>query len=109
MSRALEDITAMEIIEALDGPVALTDCVEGAEDACNVESLCPMRGGWDKVNTAIRRALQEVTLAELCPSRDYIADAPPARTTAGSRRCRPNRGDRDPRSDQRTEGLSSPW
>ncbi len=80
LSRALEDITAMEIIEALDGPVALTDCVEGAEDACNVESLCPMRGGWDKVNTAIRRALQEVTLAELCPSRDYIADAPPART-----------------------------
>lgn len=72
MARALEDINAMEIIEALDGPVALTACVEGAEDMCNVQSLCPMRGGWDKVNTAIRRALTEVTLAELCPPRDFL-------------------------------------
>ena len=72
MARDLEDINAMEIIEALDGPVALTACVEGAEDMCNVQSLCPMRGGWDKVNTAIRRALTEVTLAELCPPRDFL-------------------------------------
>ena len=73
LTRDLEGITAMEIIEALDGPVALTACVEGAEDACNVESLCPMRGGWDKVNAAVRRALREVTLADLCPPRSFPA------------------------------------
>jgi FeS assembly SUF system regulator len=72
MERALEAINAMEIIEALDGPVALTACVEGAEDMCNVQSLCPMRGGWDKVNTAVRRALTEVTLADLSPARDFL-------------------------------------
>jgi len=72
MARALEDINAMEIIEALDGPVALTDCVDGAEDNCNVQSLCPMRGGWDKVNKAVRKALTEVSLAELCPPRDFL-------------------------------------
>lgn len=72
MVRALDDINAMEIIEALDGPVALTACVEGAEDMCNVQSLCPMRGGWDKVNTAVRRALTEVTLADLSPARDFL-------------------------------------
>ena len=72
MARDIEDINAMEIIEALDGPVALTACVDGAEDMCNVQSLCPMRGGWDKVNTAVRRALTEVTLAELCPPRDFL-------------------------------------
>jgi FeS assembly SUF system regulator len=72
MARALEDINAMEIIEALDGPVALTDCVDGAEDMCNVQSLCPMRGGWDKVNKAVRKALTEVSLAELCPPRDFL-------------------------------------
>lgn len=70
--RDLEDINAMEIIEALDGPVALTDCVDGAEDMCNVQSLCPLRGGWDKVNAAVRKALTEVTLAELCPPRDFF-------------------------------------
>jgi len=73
LTRALEDVTAMEIIEALDGPVALTACVEGAEDACNVESLCPMKGGWDKVNAAVRNALCEVTLADLCPPQQYPA------------------------------------
>ena len=81
LRRRLEDITAMEIIEVLDGPVALTACVEGAEDACNVESLCPMRGGWEKVNGAVRRALTEVTLAELCPPQDF-ADLPPTRDRA---------------------------
>lgn len=72
IARKLEDINAMEIIEALDGPVALTDCVDGAEDMCNVQSLCPLRGGWDKVNAAVRDALTEVTLAELCPPQNFI-------------------------------------
>ena len=76
LTRSLENITAADIIEALDGPVALTACVEGAEDACNVESLCPMRGGWDKVNTAIRRALEDVTVAELCAPPEFVPVAP---------------------------------
>jgi len=72
MTRDIDDINAMEVIEALDGPVALTDCVDGAEDLCNVQSLCPMRGGWDKVNKAVRKALTEVSLAELCPPRVFL-------------------------------------
>jgi FeS assembly SUF system regulator len=71
LTRGLAEISAVEIIEALDGPVALTACVEGAEEACNVETLCPMRGGWDKVNTAIRTALEEVSLADLCIPREF--------------------------------------
>ena len=66
LNRTLAQITAAEFIEALDGPVALTACVDGAEDACNVESLCPVRGGWDRVNRAIRAALEEISLADLC-------------------------------------------
>ena len=71
LTRSLDDITAVDIIEALDGPVALTACVEGAEDDCNVQSLCPMSGGWNRVNTAIRRALEDVTVAELCPPAEF--------------------------------------
>jgi FeS assembly SUF system regulator len=78
MARDLDDINAMEIIEALDGPVALTDCVDGAEDLCNVQSLCPMRGGWDKVNRAVRKALTEVSLAELCPPRVFLDPLDPS-------------------------------
>jgi DNA-binding IscR family transcriptional regulator len=43
----------------------VTACVDGAEDNCAVESLCLMAGGWEQVNTAIRSALDSVTLADL--------------------------------------------
>ena len=54
-----------EIIQALEGPIALTACVDGAESNCDVESLCTMRGNWNRVNTAIHAALSSVTLADM--------------------------------------------
>jgi FeS assembly SUF system regulator len=65
LARPPADITVAELIATFDGPVALTDCVDGTAGSCGVESLCPMRGAWDKVNTAIRTALESVTLADM--------------------------------------------
>ncbi len=67
LARPAEAISVAEIITALEGPIALTACVAGALVNCDVESLCPMRGNWDKVNRAIQRALQELTLADMTP------------------------------------------
>ncbi len=65
LRRPAEEISVAEIIQALEGPIALTACVEGSEDDCSVASLCPMRGNWDRVNKAIYGALSEVTLADM--------------------------------------------
>ena len=65
LGRNANDITVAEIISALEGPISLTECVDGTEGDCEVESLCPMRGNWDKVNAAIRQALSEVTIADM--------------------------------------------
>ncbi len=65
LSRGPEDISVAAIVEALEGPVALTACVEASDAHCQVESLCPIRGGWEKVNGAIREALEAVSLADL--------------------------------------------
>jgi FeS assembly SUF system regulator len=65
MDRTPEEISIAEVVQALEGPIALTACVDGADDNCNVESLCGMRGNWNKVNTAIRVALEGVSLAEM--------------------------------------------
>lgn len=65
LARPATAVTVAQIIQAIDGPIALTDCVDGAEGACGVERLCPMRGNWDKVNRAVRGALDEVTLADM--------------------------------------------
>jgi FeS assembly SUF system regulator len=68
LRRSAEDISVAEIIQALEGPIALTACVEGGENDCDVASLCPMRGNWDRVNKAIHGALSAVTLADMATS-----------------------------------------
>jgi FeS assembly SUF system regulator len=65
LARPAAAITVAEIIVALDGPIALTACVEGSADHCDVERLCSMRGNWNKVNRAIRGALEDITLADM--------------------------------------------
>jgi FeS assembly SUF system regulator len=65
LSAGPEEITVAQIIQAMEGPIALTACVDGADESCNAESFCPMRGNWNKVNGAIREALSSVTLADM--------------------------------------------
>ncbi|MBK3772605.1 SUF system Fe-S cluster assembly regulator [Azospirillum sp. YIM DDC1] len=76
LSRSADAISIAEIITALDGPIALTACVEGGDSQCGVQRLCPMRGGWEKVNSAIRGALEQVTLADMMGPPAW-ADGPP--------------------------------
>ena len=75
------DIAITRVIAAIEGPIALTACVEGTDDSCTVEHLCGMRGNWNKVNAAIEQALQNVTLADMSPAPiDFspVTDAQPA-------------------------------
>ena len=73
LSRPLNAIPVAEVIEAIDGPIALTACVDGG--GCESQCLCPMRGRWDPVNAAIRTALGAITLADM-----ESAALPPFRT-----------------------------
>lgn len=60
-------ITVRHVIEAIEGPIAIADCVEGASGAC--PSLrCTVRGNWDAVNEAIISALDAVTLKDMVQS-----------------------------------------
>jgi FeS assembly SUF system regulator len=66
LARRPSEISIADIVEAMDGPIAITDCSEGsAHTVCNIENICPMSGGWNKVNRAVRKALEDVTLAEM--------------------------------------------
>jgi FeS assembly SUF system regulator len=68
LGRPADKVSVAEIIQAMEGPIALTACVEGSGHHCEVECLCPMRGNWDQVNQAIRAALSAVTLADMAAS-----------------------------------------
>jgi FeS assembly SUF system regulator len=65
LSRPAKAIAVSEIIQALEGPIALTACVTGATETCDVEARCPLSGHWNKVNLAIKQALDKVSLEEI--------------------------------------------
>ena len=57
-------ISVADIIQAVDGPIALTQCLENGPGACELEIICPSRRGWSMINDAITRSLESVTLAD---------------------------------------------
>jgi FeS assembly SUF system regulator len=68
LARNPRAISVAEIIGAVDGPIALTQCIEHGPGSCEVETLCPTRRGWHAINEGVRRAFESVSLAELCES-----------------------------------------
>ena len=65
LARTAERISVAEIIAALDGPIALTACIEDGPGECEIEALCPARANWQRINDAIRHALEGITIAEM--------------------------------------------
>lgn len=64
LARPASEISAAAILDALEGPLALTDCSAG-HGQCEIEQSCRVGRVWQRLNQAIRRSLHEVTLAQL--------------------------------------------
>lgn len=64
LALAPENISMTDIIAALEGPLALTECGQ-SESSCSMEQHCDVRSHWLLINRAIRGALDQVTLAQL--------------------------------------------
>lgn len=64
LSRAASRISAADIIDALEGPVHITEC-SASDSNCDFESVCNVGGAWQRINVAIRRALGDVNLIDL--------------------------------------------
>ncbi len=83
LARPAAAITLVDIIEAVDGPIALTACLDAdGADCCALESPCAIRPHWIGVNTLVRDALAQVTLAHMIAAPEALpvsAFAPAAR------------------------------
>jgi FeS assembly SUF system regulator len=64
LARPANQISAAAILDALEGPLTLTDCAAG-HGHCGIEETCRVGRGWQRLNLAIRRSLADVSLAEL--------------------------------------------
>lgn len=65
LSRDPAAITVTEIIGALEGPIGITECIDDTPGECSHEAGCPVRGNWNRINEAIRQALDGINLAEM--------------------------------------------
>ena len=64
LAAAPEDISVAQIIAAIEGPIALTECSD-TTGICGQEPQCSVRSNWQRINIAVREALERVTLADL--------------------------------------------
>lgn len=65
LSRSPSHLRLADVLMAMEGPVALTACVDGVHGHCIAEGFCQVRGRWDIVNRAIREALNATTIADM--------------------------------------------
>ncbi len=78
LARPAAAISLADIVEAVEGPIALTSCVEGGHRDCALEASCSVRPHWDIVNAMLRGALADVPLTRLAamPMQNGPARAP---------------------------------
>jgi len=69
LARPAAAITLADIVEAVEGPIALTSCVEQGRHDCALEACCSVRPHWGVVNEAVRGALADVPLTRLAQSK----------------------------------------
>ena len=64
LARQPQKISAVEVIDALEGPVSITEC-SSSNSHCDYEHNCNVGNAWQRINIAIRRALDDISLADL--------------------------------------------
>ena len=84
LARAADQISIAQIIEAVEGPIGITECVDETPGECSQEPICPVRSNWQQINHAVRDALERITLQEMSHP------AAPVLVTLGSGQATPN-------------------
>jgi FeS assembly SUF system regulator len=79
LARPAETISVAEVVEALEGPISLTECGSPGGDPCGLEATCVAKASWDPVSRAIHGALQQLPLSAIGPRR---IGAPPREAPA---------------------------
>jgi FeS assembly SUF system regulator len=69
LARPAEEISIADIVEALEGPIALTECAKPGKIDCVIEETCLAKASWDPVSRAIENALRELPLSSIAPFR----------------------------------------
>lgn len=76
LSKAAREISIAEVITAIEGPIALTECVS-VESHCEQEVHCVVQTNWERINSAVYHALDEVKLSDMLVEKTHINGVSP--------------------------------
>lgn len=65
LARQPHQISVIDIIAAIEGPMALTECSTDISGLCNLELSCPIKSNQRVIHQAVRGVLEKITLADL--------------------------------------------
>lgn len=71
IARPLEQVTALEVVELMEGSLAPVACIEDTE-ACEHTGHCSTETLWNRVDSAVREVLKGTTLAQLVAERQLL-------------------------------------
>lgn len=75
VSRPLSDVSALEIVELLEGSVAPVPCIDDHQ-ACHRMGRCSTETLWRELDTAVRNVLGATSLADLVAQRQFLQREP---------------------------------
>ena len=66
LARPAAQVGIHEVIEAIEGPIAVTECSDETTDSsCEYETNCEVRANWQRINLAVQSALADISLADM--------------------------------------------
>ena len=71
LARPPQDISLGAIINALEGPVALTECAD-ANGQCTMQSHCGQKPHWRAISSALTQTFEQITLADMIAAEPVI-------------------------------------
>src|SRR5512140_2140758 len=69
LARSADSISVAEIVEALEGPIVLTEGSRPGKIDCDIEHTCLAKASWHPVSRAIEDALRSLPLSSIAPFR----------------------------------------
>lgn len=73
LAKSADDITLLDIVETMQGPLAIIDCL-APNSACTKIPTCLARRVWDDVNTSFRNSLQKITLTSILRREPQVSE-----------------------------------
>ncbi len=68
LARRPDQITLVDMIEAIEGPLALTECSGNVACVCELETSCGLKANWNWINQQLLNTLRGITLQNMTGS-----------------------------------------